>query len=39
MALNWEKFEIYVKNNQIIENLDFERIINPRGGGMGLMAA
>jgi hypothetical protein len=38
MKMNWEKFEIYVKTNQIIENLDFERILNPRGG-IGLMAA
>ncbi|SNS57966.1 hypothetical protein SAMN06295967_11333 [Belliella buryatensis] len=38
MVLNWEKFEVYAENNQIIENLDFERILNPMGG-MGLMAA
>ena len=38
MALNWEKFEIYEENNQIIETLDFERILNPMGG-IGLMAA
>ena len=38
MVLNWEKFEVYAENNQTIENLDFERILNPMGG-MGLMAA
>jgi ribosomal protein S18 acetylase RimI-like enzyme len=38
MKMNWEKFEIYVKTNQVIENLDFERILNPRGR-MSLMAA
>lgn len=38
MVLNWEKFEVYAENNQIIENLDFERILNPIGG-MSLMAA
>ena len=38
MKMNWEKFEVYMKNNQIIENLDFERILNPRGN-MVLMAA
>jgi hypothetical protein len=38
MVLNWEKFEVYEKINQVIENLDFERILNPRRG-MGLMAA
>ena len=38
MKMNWEKFEIYVENNQIIETLDFERILNPRGN-MVLMAA
>ena len=38
MKMNWEKFEVYVKTNQIIENLDFERILNPRGR-MSLMAA
>jgi len=38
MVMNWEKFEIYVKTNQVNENLDFERILNPRWG-MGLMAA
>ena len=38
MKMNWEKFEVYMKNNQIIENLDFERILNPVGG-MSLMAA
>ena len=38
MKMNWEKFEIYVENNQIIESLDFERILNPRGN-MVLMAA
>uniref|UniRef100_UPI0040470CBA hypothetical protein n=1 Tax=Algoriphagus sp. TaxID=1872435 RepID=UPI0040470CBA len=38
MKMNWEKFEVYMKNNQIIENLDFERILNPLGG-MSLMAA
>jgi hypothetical protein len=30
--MTWEKFEAYAENNQIIENLDFERIINSRGG-------
>lgn len=38
MVLNWEKFEVYAENNQIIETLDFERILNPMGG-IGLMAA
>jgi GNAT superfamily N-acetyltransferase len=38
MVLNWGKFEVYVKTNQVNENLDFERILNPRWG-MGLMAA
>ena len=38
MKMNWEKFEVYMKNNQIIENLDFERILNPMVE-MGLMAA
>ena len=38
MVLNWEKFEIYAENNQIIETLDFERILYPMGG-IGLMAA
>jgi hypothetical protein len=38
MKMNWDKFEIYVKTNQVIENLDFERILNPRGR-MSLMAA
>lgn len=38
MVMNWEKFEIYVKTNQVNENLDFERILNPRGR-MSLMAA
>jgi hypothetical protein len=38
MVLNWEKFEVYEKTNKFIENLDFERILNPRRG-MGLMAA
>ena len=38
MVMDWEKFDVYAENNQIIENLDFERIINPMGG-MGLMAA
>jgi N-acetylglutamate synthase-like GNAT family acetyltransferase len=38
MVMNWEKFEIYAENNQIIETLDFERILNPIGV-MGLMAA
>ena len=38
MVLNWEKFEVYAENNRTIENLDFERIINPMGG-MSLMAA
>ena len=38
MKMNWEKFEVYLKTNQIIENLDFERILNPRGR-MSLMAA
>ena len=36
--MNYEEFEIYAENNQIIENLDFERILNPIGV-MGLMAA
>jgi hypothetical protein len=38
MKMNWDKFEIYVKTNQVIENLDFERILNPRGR-MSLMVA
>jgi GNAT superfamily N-acetyltransferase len=38
MKMNWEKFEVYEKDNQVIETLDFERILNPRRG-MGLMAA
>ena len=38
MKMNWEKFEVYVKTNQVIENLDFERILNPRGNTV-LMAA
>jgi N-acetylglutamate synthase-like GNAT family acetyltransferase len=38
MVINWEKFEAYAENNQIIETLDFEGILNPMGG-TGLMAA
>ena len=38
MVMNWEKFEAYAENNQIIETLDFEKILNPMGG-VGLMAA
>ena len=38
MVMDWEKFDVYAENNQIIETLDFERISNPMGG-MGLMAA
>jgi hypothetical protein len=38
MKMNWEKFEIYAENNQIIETLDFERILNPTRR-MSLMAA
>lgn len=38
MVLNWGKFELYVRTNQVDENLDFERILNP-SWGIGLMAA
>jgi N-acetylglutamate synthase-like GNAT family acetyltransferase len=38
MVMNWEKFEVYEKNNQVIETLDFERILNPTRI-MSLMAA
>lgn len=31
MIINWEKFEIYAKTNKVIENLNFERILNPIG--------
>jgi hypothetical protein len=31
MVMNWENFEVYAENNQIIENLCFERILNPMG--------
>jgi len=32
MVMNYVEFEIYLKNNQIIETLDFERILNSVGG-------
>ncbi len=38
MKMNWEKFEFYLKTKQVIEGLNFERILNPIGG-MSLMAA
>jgi N-acetylglutamate synthase-like GNAT family acetyltransferase len=38
MVINWDKFEIYEKTNQVIGNIGFVRIFNPRWG-MGLMAA